>query len=131
MNHTQPDTLTLVLLGTIATLSLVQGLMLLGAALMAFRAVRRTEVVAGRLGAAVQPAVEELSRAASDAAEMSERVLGQARRIDDVVTTTLEQVERAQRAVERLMPAAGRMAAAASAFSLLRSSVRAVRRFRR
>lgn len=129
--NTQPDTLALLLLGTIAVLSLLQGIALLGAALMAFRAVRRTEAVAGRLGVALQPAVYELSHAARDAADVSDLVLGQAQRIDAVITETVEKVERAQSAVHRLLPAAGRVVAAATAFRLLRSGVRAVRRLRR
>jgi len=123
--------LGLVLLGTIAALSLLQGLLLLGAALYAFRAVRRTEGIAGRLAGAVQPSIVELARAARDAAEVSDLVLAQAHRVDTLITDTIDRVERAQEAVERLLPTAGRVAAAATAWRLLRSGVKALRRFRR
>jgi hypothetical protein len=123
--------LGLALLGTIAALSLLQGLMLLGAALYAFRAVRRTEGIAGRLAGAVQPSVVELAHAARDAAEVSELVLAQAYRVGALITDTIDSVERAQEAVQRLLPAAGRVAAAATAWRLLRSGVKVLRRFRR
>lgn len=125
------DDLGLVLLGTIAALSLLQGLMLLGAALYAFRAVRRTEGVAGRLAGAVQPSAVELVRAARDAAEVSELVLAQAHRVEALITDTIDKVERAQGALQRLLPAAGRLAAAATAWRLLRSGVKALRGLRR
>jgi hypothetical protein len=126
----QLDTLSLVLLGTIAVLSLAQGLVLLGAAWSAFRAVRRTEVLAGRVGGALRPAVQDLSRAARDAAEVSDLLVTQAHRFDILITETVERVERAQSAFQRLLPAAGRVAAAASVFRLLRSGVRAFRGLR-
>jgi hypothetical protein len=125
------DDFGLVLLGSIAALSLLQGFMLLGAALYAFRAVRRTEGLAGRLAGAVQPSVVELARAARDAAEVSDLVLGQAHRVDALFTDTIDKLERAQGAVQRLLPAAGRLAAAAAAWRLLRSGVKAFRRLRR
>ena len=126
----QLDTLSLVLLGTIAVLSLAQGLILLGAAWSAFRAVRHTEVLAGRVGGALRPAVQDLSRAARDAAEVSDLLVTQAHRFDILITETVERVERAQSAFQRLLPAAGRVAAAASVFRLLRSGVRAFRGLR-
>ena len=126
----QLGTLSLVLLGTIAVLSLAQGLVLLGAAWSAFRAVRRTEVLAGRVGGALRPAVQDLSRAARDAAEVSDLLVTQAHRFDILITETVERVERAQSAFQRLLPAAGRVAAAASVFRLLRSGVRALRGLR-
>ncbi len=126
----QLDTLSLVLLGTIAVLSLAQGLVLLGAAWSAFRAVRRTEVLAGRVGGALRPAVQDFSRAARDAAEVSDLLVTQAHRFDILITETVGRVERAQSAFQRLLPAAGRVAAAASVFRLLRSGVRAFRGLR-
>jgi hypothetical protein len=126
----QIDTVGLVLLGTIAALSLLQGLVLFGAAWSAFRAVRRTETIAGRLAGVLRPAVNELSRAARDAAEVSDLMVSQAHRFDVLVTETVERVERAQNAVARLLPAAGRVAAAASVLRLLRSGVRALRGLR-
>ncbi|HVR71222.1 MAG TPA: hypothetical protein VMT87_10295 [Vicinamibacteria bacterium] len=127
----QPDTLSLVLLGTIAALSLLQGLVLLGAAWSAFRAARRMEAMAGRLGGVLQPSVLELSRAARDAAEVSDLMVAQAHRLDVLVTETVEKVERVQSAFQRLLPVAGRVAAAASVLRVLRSGVRAIRRLRR
>jgi len=126
----QLDTLSLVLLGTIAALSLLQGFVLLGAAWGAFRAVRRTEAMAERLGGALRPAAHELSRAARDVAEVSDLVVTQAHRFDVLVTETVERVERAQSAFQRLLPVAGRVAAAASVLRLLRSGVRVLRGFR-
>jgi hypothetical protein len=128
--YPQLDTLSVVLLGTIAAFSVLQGLVLLGAAWSAFRAVRRTEVMAGQLGGALRPAIQELSRAARDAAEVSDLMATQAHRFDVLVTDTVERVERAQSAFQRLLPAAGRVAAAASVVRLLRSGVRALRAFR-
>ena len=125
------DDVSLVLLGTIALLSVLQGLMLLGAALYAFRAVRRTEDMATRLAGATRPSVHELARAARDAAEVSDLVLAQAQRLDVLMTAAVAKVERAQGAVRRLLPAASRVLAAASALRLLRSGVRVYRRLRR
>lgn len=122
--------LTLALLGTIAFLSVLQGLLLLGAAWSAFRAVRRTEHMAGRVGTALRPVVHELTAASRDAAEVSDLIVAEARRLDVLVSETVATVERAQRAVQSLLPVAGRVAAAGSILRLLRSGVRAVRRFR-
>ena len=91
---------------------MLQGLLLLGAALSAFRAVRRTERVAGRVGSALRPVVHELTLASRDAAEVSELIVVEARRLDVLVTETVQTVERAQRAVQSLLPVAGRVAAA-------------------
>jgi hypothetical protein len=127
----QLDPLNLALLGAIAALSLLQGLLLLGAAWSAFRAIRRTERVALRMGGALAPATHELTQAARDAAEMSELIAARARHLDVLVTEVVEKVERTQRAAQRLLPVAARVAAAASVLKLLRSGVRAVRRLRR
>ena len=124
MTH-QLEPFTLALLATIALLSLLQGLFLLGAALSAFRAVRRTERVVGRVGSALRPVVHELTLASRDAAEVSELIVVEARRLDVLVTETVQTVERAQRAVQSLLPVAGRVAAAGSVLKLLRSGVRA------
>jgi hypothetical protein len=124
------EPLSLALLGTIAVLSVLQGLLLLGAAWSAFRAVRRAEDVAGRVGGALQPAVRDLTRATQHAADVSEQVARQARRLDVLVTDAVDSVERAQRAVQGLLPIAGRVAGVASVLRLLRSGVRAVRRLR-
>ena len=128
--NTQLGTVSLILLGTIAVLSVAQGLLLASAAWLALRAVKRTEATAGRLAVVAGPAVHELTRAARDAAEVSDLVLAQAQRLDVVINETVAKVERAQSAVQRLLPAAGRVAAAASIFNLLRTGVRAVRRLR-
>lgn len=125
------DTLSLILLAGIAALALIQGLLLLGAAWQAFRAVRRGEGLAGRMGRELRPAVHELGRAARDVAELSELTLMQARRLDGMLTDAAEKVERAQRALRRVLPLAGRVAAAGAAVRLLRSGIRAYRRLRR
>jgi hypothetical protein len=127
----QLDTSTLLLLGGIALLSVLQGLLLLGAAWSAFRAVRRTEQMATRMGGALGPAARELTRAAHDTAEISDLVVAQAHRLDVLVTEVVDRVERTQRAAQRLLPVAARVAAAASVLKLLRSGVRAVRSLRR
>jgi hypothetical protein len=129
---TQPfGTASLVLLGTIAALAVLQGLLLLAAAWQAFRAVRRTEAVAGQLGRELQPSLLELSRAARDVAEVSELVVAQARRLDTLVSDAADKVERAQSAFQRVLPIAGRVATAAAALRLLRSGLRVYRRLRR
>jgi hypothetical protein len=128
--NTPLDGLSLVLLGSIAVLSLAQGVLLAGAAWSAFRAVRRTERTAGRLGTTLRPAVHELARAAQDAADASEVIVVQAQRLDALITDTAERLERAQRAVQRVMPLAGRVAAFASLFNVVRSGVRVVRKLR-
>jgi hypothetical protein len=119
------------LLGTIAALSLLQGLLLLVAAWSAFRAVRRGEAMAGRVGNALRPSAHDFSRAAREVAEMTHQIVVEARRLDVLVTHTIETVERTQRAAQSLLPVAARVAAAASVLKLLRSGVRAVRRLRR
>jgi hypothetical protein len=128
--NTQLDGLSLVLLGSIAMLSVAQGVLLAGAAWSAFRAVRRTERTIGRVGVTLRPAVHELSRAAEDAAEASEVVAAQAQRLDALMSDMAERVERAQRAVQSVMPVAGRIAAAGHLLRLLRTGFSVVRRLR-
>ena len=128
--NTQLDGLSLFLLGSIAVLSVAQGLLLAGAAWSAFRAVRRTERAVARVGVTVRPAVHELSRAAQDAADASEVVAAQAQRLDALIDDMVARVERAQRAVQSVLPVAGRIAAAANVFRLLRTGLRVVRRIR-
>jgi hypothetical protein len=123
-------TASLALLGAIAALALLQGLFLLIAAWQAFRAVRRTESMAGQIGRELQPSVLELSRAARDMAEVSEITLTQARRLDMLMADAAEKVERAQSAFQRMLPAAGRVAAAAAVLRLMRSGFRVYRRLR-
>jgi hypothetical protein len=128
---TEPlGTASLVLLGVIAALALLQGLFVLVAAWQAFRAVRRTEAMAGHIGRELQPSLLELSRAARDMAEVSDLTLMQARRPDVLMADAAERVERAQSAVQRVLPTAGRVAAVAAALRLLRSGFRVYRRLR-
>ena len=126
----QLDGLSLILLGTIAVLSVAQGLLLAGAAWSAFRAVRRAEQTAGRVGVALRPAMHELARAADDAAKASDVVAVQAQRLDALLTDIVDRVDRAQRALRQVAPLAARFAAAANILNMVRSGYRAVRRLR-
>jgi hypothetical protein len=87
--------------------------------------------MAGRVGNALRPSAHQLTRAARDVAEMTDRIVVEAHHLDALVTHTIETVERTQRAAQSLLPVAARVAAAASVLRLLRSGVRAVRRLRR
>jgi ABC-type transporter Mla subunit MlaD len=124
------DGFSLFLLGSIAVLSVAQGLLLAGAAWSAFRAVRRAEQTAGRVGVALRPAVHELARAADDAAQASDAIAAQAQRLDALMSDIVDRVERAQRALRQVAPLAARFAAAANVLSMVRSGYRAVRRLR-
>jgi hypothetical protein len=122
------DGFALFLLGSIAVLSVAQGVLLAGAAWSAFRAVRRAERTAGRVGGALRPAVHELARAADDAAQASDVIAAQAQRLDALMSDIVDRVERAQRALRQVAPLAARFAAAANVFRMVRSGYRAVRR---
>jgi hypothetical protein len=126
------DTTTLVLLAVVAGFSVLQGLLLVGAAWQGMRAVRRSEAMASRLGRELRPAVHELTRAARDLADVSDLAVAQARQLDDIVAETVRKVERTQDVLrDVVLPSAGRVAAAATAVRLLRAGYGVVKRLRR
>jgi hypothetical protein len=119
----------LLLLALIALASIVQTVCL---ALLAWNGLRtkdEIESLGRQITRDLQPMIEDLTRIARNAAEISDRGLVQARRLDDAVgdaARTIEQVVSTTHHV--VLPVATRVAAIAAGFKAFRMGRRALRR---
>src|SRR4029450_10431531 len=123
------STAAYVLLALIALASIVQTVCLALLARDGLRTQREIQSLGRQLTRDVGRLVEELTRIARNAAEISERGLTQARRLDDAVgdaARTIEQIVDTTQHVIR--PVATRIAAFAAGWRLLRGGRRVVRR---
>jgi hypothetical protein len=89
------ETWGVVFLGIIAASSLVQAAFLLGLALQGRRLARRVEALQDRLEREIKPALDQVTRISRNFGEVSDLVVLQARRVDDVLADTLDKVEAA------------------------------------
>lgn len=87
------ETWGVVFLGIIALGSLVQIAVLILAAVHGRRLARRVDELQTRLEGEVQPAIENLRQATQNVAEISERAVEQARRVDSSVTDALTRID--------------------------------------
>ena len=119
----------LLLLALIALASIVQTVCLAMLALGGLRSAREIENLTRQVTRDIQPLLEDLTRISHNAAEISERGLTQARRLDEAVgdaARTIEQIVSTTNHV--VLPVATRVAAVAAGFRLFRGSRRMFRR---
>lgn len=125
------SSLDLVLLGVIALASLLQAVGLVIVAREGARMFRRLDAFAERMGRELRPAVTDLERASENFAEVSDIAAVQAHRLDAVVGEAIERIERVTDALrDVILPAAGRLVAAAATFRGLRKILQVLRRRR-
>jgi hypothetical protein len=87
------DSLGVVFLGVIALSSLVQAAFLVGLARGGRRMARRLDELQERIDGEIRPALQSITRISRNLAEISDIATLQARRLDEVVTDTLEKVQ--------------------------------------
>jgi predicted PurR-regulated permease PerM len=117
------------LLALIAIASIVQTACLALLAWHGLRMQRQVESIGRQLSRDVQPLIEDLTRVSRNAAEISERGLTQARRLDDAVgdaARTIEQIVATTHQV--VLPVATRAAALIAGFRLVRGGRHLLRR---
>jgi hypothetical protein len=125
------DSLSLVLLGVIAVASLLQAVALVVIAREGLRMFRRLDAFAERLGHDLRPAVADLERASENFADVSGLAAVQARRLEAMIEEAVERIEHASEVLRRvILPAAGRLMAAAAVFRGIRKGLLILRRRR-
>jgi hypothetical protein len=92
---------------------------------------RRLDAFAERVGRDLRPALADLQRASENFADVSNIAALQARRLDAMVAEAVESIEHASEVLRSvILPAAGRLIAAAAAFQGIRKALRLLRRAR-
>jgi predicted PurR-regulated permease PerM len=120
------------LLALIAVASIVQTVCLALLARNGLRTQRELETLGRQLSRDIQPLIEDLSRISRNAAEISDRGLTQARRLDEAVGDVAGTIEHlVSTANQVVLPVAGRLAALTAGFRLLRGGRRMFRRLLR
>jgi predicted PurR-regulated permease PerM len=120
---------SLLLLALIALASIVQTICLALLALNGLKTQREIEGLSRQITRDIQPLVEDLTRIARNAAEISDRGLTQARRLDDAIgdaARTIEQIVATTHHV--VLPVATRIAAVTAGYRVFRSGRRMFRR---
>ena len=87
------DSLSTMFLGVIALAALVQAAVLIWLAVAGQRLVRKLDEIAERLDLQVRPGLEQLTRLARSAADLSEQAVVQARRFDGVLADAADKVQ--------------------------------------
>jgi hypothetical protein len=87
------DSLSTTFLGVIALAALVQAVALIWLAIAGRRLVRKLDEIADRLGPQVGPGLEQLTRLARSAADLSEQAVVQARRFDGVLADAADKIQ--------------------------------------
>jgi hypothetical protein len=119
----------LLLLALIAVASIVQTVCLAVLAWGGLRSARQIEGLARQLTRDVQPLIEDVTRLTRNAAEISDRGLVQARRLDDAVGDAAHAIEQiVSTAQQVVLPFATRAAALAAGFKMFRMGRRLFRR---
>ena len=115
-------TTVVLLLGVMALASLMQAVFLVVLAVEGRRLARRVDTFQSRIGGELRPIVGEMNRATQNLAEASAATLGQARRIDLLMTDVTSRLSDTQGLFRNvIMPTATRLVS-------LTAAVRAVRR---
>lgn len=118
------------LLALIAVASVVQTVCLALLALHGMKTQREIESLGRQITRDIQPLVEDLTRISRNAAEVSERGLTQARRLDEAIGDAARTIEHLVATTnEVVLPVAGRVAALTAGFKLFRGGRRFLRRF--
>lgn len=119
----------LVLLALIAVASIVQMVCLAMLAWNGLRTKAEIESLGRQITRDVQPLIEDLTRISRNAAEISDRGLTQARRLDDAVGDAARTIEQIVSTTHQLvLPAATRVAAIVAGFRLFQVGRRTFRR---
>ena len=124
-------TTVVVLLGVMALASLTQALFLIILAVESRRLAQRVDTFQARIGGELRPILGELTRATDNLAASSAETLGQARRIDVMmtdVTARLSDTEGLFRNV--IMPTAARLVSLTAAVRVVRTGFALYRRVR-
>jgi hypothetical protein len=124
-------TTVVVLLGIMALASLTQALFLIVLAVEGRRLAQRVDTFQARIGGELRPILGEMTRATDNLAAASAATLGQARRIDVMmteVTGRLSDTEGLFRNV--IMPTAARLVSLTSAVRMVRTGLALYRRVR-
>jgi hypothetical protein len=125
------STTVVVILGVMALASLTQAAFLVMLALEGRRMARRVDAFQSRVGGEVKPIITDLSRATENLAAASAVTVGQARRIDALVSDVALRVSDAQGLLrDAVLPAATRLMSLKAAVTAARKAIGFYRRLR-
>lgn len=125
------STTVVVILGVMALASLTQAAFLVMLALEGRRMARRVDAFQSRVGGEVKPLVTDLARATENLAAASAVTVGQARRIDALVSDVALRVSDAQGLLrDAVLPAATRLVSLKAAVTAARKAIGFYRRLR-
>jgi hypothetical protein len=97
------ETWGVLFLGVIALASVVQAVFLIGLAMAGRRLGRQVDALQKRLDREISPALESFTRVSRNAAEISDLATLQARRLDLLLTDTIEKIEETTATVQQLV----------------------------
>jgi hypothetical protein len=97
------ETWGIVFLGVIAVSSVVQAAFLIGLARGGQRLARRLDELQDRVDREIRPALENLGRITRNMSEVSDLVVIQARRVDDLLADTVAKIEEATSTLRRVV----------------------------
>lgn len=125
------STTVVVLLGMIALASLTQAAFLVLLALESRRLAQRVDAFQMRIGGELRPILGEMTRATDNLAAASAVTLGQARRIDVMMTDVTEQLSDTEGIFRNIvMPTASRLLSLTAAVRAVRTGLALYRRVR-
>ena len=125
-------TTVVVLLGVMALASLTQAVFLIVLAVEGRRLVRRVDTFQARIGGELRPILGEITRATENLAAASTATVGQARRIDVVMTEVTSRLSDTQGLFRNLIiPTVLRLVSVTAAVRAVRSGLAMYRRVRR
>jgi hypothetical protein len=97
------ETWGVVFLGVVALASVVQAAFLIGLAVFGSRLARRLDVLQARLDREISPALENFTRVSRNAAEISDLATLQARRVDLLLSDTIEKIEETTTTIQQVV----------------------------
>jgi hypothetical protein len=125
------STTVVVLLGMMALASLTQAAFLVILALESRRLAQRVDAFQMRIGSELRPILGEMTRATDNLAAASAVTLGQARRIDVMMTDVTEQLSDTEGIFRNIvMPTASRLLSLTAAVRAVRTGLALYRRVR-
>jgi predicted PurR-regulated permease PerM len=133
VRHTRSfmSTTVVVLLGLMAVASLTQAVFLVMLALESRRLAQRVDAFQLRIGTELRPILGEMTRATENLAAASAETLGQARRIDVMMTDVTEQLSDTEGLFRNIvMPTASRLISLTAAVRAVRTGLALYRRVR-
>jgi hypothetical protein len=125
-------TTVVVLLGVMALASLTQAVFLIVLAVEGRRLAQRVDTFQSRIGGEMRPILGEITHATENLAAASAAIVGQARRIDVMMTGVTSRLSDTQGLFRNLIiPTATRLVSVAAAVRVVRRGLAMYRRFRR